>query len=124
MLKSLRKEPERRYASVEQLIDDLDRWRTGRPVSARPDTLGYRVRKLVGRHRVASGFALASLVLLVGFAITMTVQARNLARAKAAVTEERDRAEREHREDHDRVFESESAPHAYRLCAPVRRWYR
>ncbi|MDH4065816.1 MAG: protein kinase, partial [Acidobacteriota bacterium] len=45
-------EPGRRYASVEQLADDLESYRKGFPVRARPDTVAYRVRKAVGRHRL------------------------------------------------------------------------
>ena len=47
---ALRKEPERRYASVEQLSEDLRRHLAGRPVLARPDTLRYRAEKFVRRH--------------------------------------------------------------------------
>jgi serine/threonine-protein kinase len=61
VLKALRKEPERRYESVAGLLDDLDRYRQGRPVRARPDTFGYRANKFIGRHRLgltaaATGF--------------------------------------------------------------------
>ncbi|MEM8932121.1 MAG: serine/threonine-protein kinase, partial [Acidobacteriota bacterium] len=57
--KALRKEPERRYASVEQLADDVRRHLTGLPVLARPATFRYRVGKFVARHRAAT---LATLV--------------------------------------------------------------
>ena len=53
LLKALRKEPDRRYASVDQLGDDLRRLQTGRPVRAAPDSRRYRARKFVGRHRTA-----------------------------------------------------------------------
>ncbi len=84
-LKALRPEPERRYGSVEAFSDDIVRHRTGQPVLARPDTVGYRLRKFFGRHR--AGIALTALVLLtisslVGF---YTQQ----------LAEERDRAQRE-----------------------------
>ena len=42
VMMALRKEPKRRYASVEQLSDDLRRFRVGLPVIARPDTFSYR----------------------------------------------------------------------------------
>jgi serine/threonine-protein kinase len=45
VLKALRKEPSRRYASVDAMIEDLDRHRTGLPVRARPDSVTYRARK-------------------------------------------------------------------------------
>jgi serine/threonine-protein kinase len=66
VMKALRKEPERRYPTAAALEDDLRRVLEGRPVSARPDTVAYRVRKFVGRNR--SGVAIASVLiaLLVG----------------------------------------------------------
>jgi non-specific serine/threonine protein kinase/serine/threonine-protein kinase len=51
VLAALRKEPERRYASVEQFIADLDRLAAGRPVVAGPDSRRYRARKFISRHR-------------------------------------------------------------------------
>jgi serine/threonine-protein kinase len=88
VLAALRKEPARRYATVAQLAEDLERYLAGRPVRAQRDTLGYRARKFVGRNRrpVAAG-ALAALA-LGGFAASAAVQARRTAR-------ERDRAEQE-----------------------------
>jgi eukaryotic-like serine/threonine-protein kinase len=71
-LKALRKEPERRYASVEQFSDDIRRHLEGLPVAARPDTLMYRGSKFVRRHSVAVIAAgLAVLALLAGMAATL-----------------------------------------------------
>lgn len=53
VLKTLSKRPEHRYPSVEALALDLTRFEAGRPVHARPQSLGYRVRKYVVRHRWA-----------------------------------------------------------------------
>ena len=61
-LTALRKEPERRYASAEALVEDVRRHRAGLPVQARPDTPGYRLRKFAGRHKV--GVTAAALVVL------------------------------------------------------------
>ena len=55
--KAMRKEPERRYSSVEQLSEDLRRYLAHYPVAATPDSLWYRTRKFVRRHRVALGVA-------------------------------------------------------------------
>lgn len=62
LLKAVAKDPERRYASVEHLADDLEAYRQGAPVSARRDSLPYRLRKTVGRHPVA--FAVAGILAL------------------------------------------------------------
>ncbi len=53
ILKALRKEPARRYASVEQFAGDVSRHLAGLPVIARPDTLSYRFEKFVSRNRVS-----------------------------------------------------------------------
>ena len=60
LLKAVAKDPERRYASVEHLADDLDAYRRGAPISARRDSLTYRLRKTVVRHPVA--FAVAGIL--------------------------------------------------------------
>ena len=88
VLMALRKEPERRYATVEQLSDDLRRHLEGLPVSARADTLVYRAGKFVRRHKI--GVA-ASLLVLLSLAAGLGVslwQAR-IARRNAAVAERR-----------------------------------
>ena len=68
---ALRKEPERRYASVEQFSEDLRRYMEGYPVMARAATSGYRARRFVGRNKafLAAG-AVILITLLVGIAAT------------------------------------------------------
>lgn len=61
LAKALRRAPLERYASAEAFGDDLSRWLNGQPVSARPASHTYRVRKFVGRHRVGVAAAAASL---------------------------------------------------------------
>jgi serine/threonine protein kinase/Tfp pilus assembly protein PilF len=73
VLKAMQKEAPRRYASVDQLADDLGRHLQGLPVVARKDTVGYRARKFVGRHKAGVALAAAVLLLIVGFSITVTV---------------------------------------------------
>ncbi len=65
VLMALRKEPERRYASVKDLADDIERHFTGHPVVARGDTFGYRASKFIQRNRLAVASAFAVLVALV-----------------------------------------------------------
>jgi eukaryotic-like serine/threonine-protein kinase len=80
VLKAMQKEPARRYASVDQLAGDLGRHLQGLPVIARKDTLGYRARKFVGRHKLGVAAAAALLLLIVAFAITATVLWRRAVR--------------------------------------------
>jgi len=92
-LKALRKEPERRYASVEQLADDVNRYRSGLPVAARGSSFRYRARKFVQRHRPAVVAACLVAVALVAGLLTTSWQARRAeqqaARAEAAQAQER-----------------------------------
>ena len=69
LLKALRKDPRDRYASVEQLADDLRRHLAGRPVAARQGTFRYRAAKFVQRNKVAvAAGTLAGLAVLGGAA--------------------------------------------------------
>ncbi|MBC7900666.1 MAG: hypothetical protein H7070_11515, partial [Saprospiraceae bacterium] len=71
ILKALRKEPERRYASVQEFSEDIRRHLAGLPVTATADSTGYRLKKFVRRHR-AGVFAggLIALSLLAATAVT------------------------------------------------------
>jgi serine/threonine protein kinase len=72
VLKALRKEPQRRYVSVEQFAEDIRRNLGNLPIIARKDTARYRASKFVTRHRagVAAAAAMA-LILIAGLAITV-----------------------------------------------------
>ena len=87
VLKALRHEPESRYPSVEALLDDLRRYAAGLPVAARRGTRAYRAGKFLRRRWLPVASAAVVLILLVGFTLTTTQQARRLA-------SERDKAER------------------------------
>jgi tetratricopeptide (TPR) repeat protein len=76
LAKAVAREPQRRYASAEQFAGDLEAWRTGFPVRARPDSLAYRLRRSVGRHRWAVVLAAAASALLVAATAISVRQAR------------------------------------------------
>jgi len=82
ILKSLRKEPERRYASVEQFSADIKRHLDGMPVTARPDTFGYRASKFFGRNRIAVVSAALVTLVLIGGVIGTSWQAVRAEREK------------------------------------------
>lgn len=65
VLMALRKEPERRYASVADLCADIDRYLAGLPVRARKPTVGYRSGKFLRRHQ-ETVTAVAVIILLLG----------------------------------------------------------
>ena len=92
VMMALRKEPERRYASAAQLAEDVERYLAGRPVIAQRDTVGYRLRKFVGRNRAGVAVAAGVLALIVGFGAVMSVQAGALARERDRVQLEADKA--------------------------------
>ncbi|HYL01221.1 MAG TPA: protein kinase [Steroidobacteraceae bacterium] len=95
VLKALRKEPKSRYATVEQLAEDVRRHLAGLPVAARGDELGYRVRKFIGRHRV--GVAAAIVVLLaIAAGVAATLREAAIARQQAQIAQAQ-RARAEHR---------------------------
>jgi serine/threonine protein kinase len=76
VLKALRKEPARRYGSVQELSDDIGRYLEGRPVLARTDTPAYRARKFVRRHKTAVAVAALVFLSLVGGIAATALQAR------------------------------------------------
>jgi tetratricopeptide (TPR) repeat protein len=71
VLMALRKEPERRYGSVDELRVDLERYLGGFPVRASRGTAAYRLRKYLGRHRW--GLAVSSLGAAAALAAAMTI---------------------------------------------------
>ncbi len=82
ILTAIRKEPARRYVSVEQFSEDISNFLKGLPVTARPNTFTYRMGKFITRHKVS--VAAASLILLsliTGILISIR-QARLAAREK------------------------------------------
>lgn len=94
ILKSLRKEPERRYQTVEQFSTDIWRFVDGLPVLARPATFTYRATKFYGRNKVSVVAAILILMSLCGgIAVALTQAQRATAQARIAV-EQRDAAER------------------------------
>ena len=94
VLMALRKEPERRYSSVEQLARDIEHHLEHLPVLARKDTVGYRSSRFLARHRTAvAAAAISVLMLVVGLVLTM--REAHIARQQAQIAEtQRARAER------------------------------
>ena len=129
VLKAIRKEPERRYSSVEQLDEDLRRYLDRQPVLAQGDSLGYLARKFVVRHKggVAAGAAIALLLLagIIGTTFEARVAQGERARAEqqAGVAETaRAQAETQRAEaDFERLRAEEKAAEADRERANAER---
>jgi len=89
---AMRKEPSSRYATVNQLAADIERYLNGWPVTARQGTVAYRTRKFLRRNRTAFAAAgLFAFTLIAGAAIA-TVQAKRATREQARAELERHRA--------------------------------
>lgn len=87
---ALRKDPARRYASVERLAEDVARARAGRPILARPASAGYRLRRFIGRHRAAVALSAAAAALLAALVVQVFRQSAIARRERDAARAERD----------------------------------
>ncbi len=93
VMAAIRKEPDRRYASVQQLSGDIELHQKGLPITARPDTPGYRIGKFIRRHRLAATMttviAVVAIIGAIGIAWHMHQlgEARILAEATAVQKE-------------------------------------
>lgn len=77
--KALHRDLGRRYASVESLSDDLRRWLSGLPVSARPESVRYRFTKFIQRNRIA---AIASALVFISLVTGIVIAAWQARRAE------------------------------------------
>jgi eukaryotic-like serine/threonine-protein kinase len=112
-----RKEPERRYASVEQLAADIDAYLRGLPIRARPDSWTYRTGKFLKRHAALVTLSAASLVLLIGFAVTTFIQSKQIAFERDQAQNERALAQSERERA---VAVSEFLVDSFRAADPAR----
>ncbi|MEZ5292434.1 MAG: serine/threonine-protein kinase [Vicinamibacterales bacterium] len=93
VLKAIEVDADRRYATVAQLAEDLDRYRRGLPVSARAATWSYRTAKFVRRNRLAVGAAAAVLAALAGALIVSLVSLQRVSAERDAARAARDAAQ-------------------------------
>ncbi len=109
LLKALRKEPARRYESVEQFSADLQRFQQSFPVSAGPDSLAYRFSRAVYRNRIWAGaVTLVITAIVAGSAIAVRESNRRFAEIRkiaAVLTRELD----------DSMYDMEGAAQARRV---------
>ncbi len=90
VLTALRKEPERRYATVRELAHDVNAFLTLRPISARPESTGYRLRKFVERHVagvIATAATATAIIALVTFYTLRLAEERDLQVRERATAE-------------------------------------
>ena len=87
VLMALRKDPQRRYVSVEQFAEDIRRHLGNLPVLARNDTIRYRTSKFISRHRAGVTAAAVVLVTLLA-AVAITARQAQIARQERARAEQ------------------------------------
>ena len=94
VMTALQKEPARRYASAAAMATDIQRYRDGRPIVARGDSIAYVAGKLVRRHRVGVAAAVAIVLSLVAGIVATAWQARIAIAERREAEVQRARAER------------------------------
>jgi serine/threonine protein kinase len=89
-LQALAKQPARRYASVEALLADLDRWLGGEAVKAHAPSAVYRWGKFVRRNRLGVGLGTGAMLALAGVATVAVIQGQQAQRESARAVAARD----------------------------------
>lgn len=118
ILKAIRKEPKRRYKTVEQFSADIWRFIDGLPVKARPATFSYRAKKFFGRNKIqviASSLIFLSLIIGISAAIWQA-RVASQAQKQAEKETEKAKAEQERAEKVTKFMEkviSYANPHPY-----------
>ncbi len=85
VMMAIRKEPERRFHSPAEMAEDIERSSQSLPIRAGRGTQAYRAGKFIRRHRTAVAAAAAFALLLAGYAVTVTLQAAQIARERDRV---------------------------------------
>ncbi len=93
--KALEKDKTRRYASAAELAGDIRRYLADEPITARPPSAAYQVRKFARRHKtLVAGIASVFLALVIGV-VASTREAVRAHKAELAAEEQRKRADQE-----------------------------
>jgi len=94
VMRALRKEPDRRYSSVERLVADIRHHLSNEPVLARQGNWAYYAQRFVRRHTAAVVASAGVVVFALAVAVAMSIQSKNLAAALDQATHDRERAEK------------------------------
>ena len=95
VLKALRKEPEKRYASVAELSEDVRRYMEGYPLQAGSNAWSYRAYKFIHRNWVGVTAAVLMALAILGFSVGMAVLARRAREERAKAIQQQHKAEQE-----------------------------
>jgi len=78
--KATRTDPARRYASANEMVADLQRYLDGLPVIAQPDTVGYRLRKLMRRRPWLLPVVVIACLGIAAYVATLTIYSQRIER--------------------------------------------
>jgi serine/threonine protein kinase len=85
VMKALQKSPERRYSSVMQFAEDIQRYNNHYPISAKPDSLMYKTKKYLQRNTASS-------IIGVVFVLSLMISSAVIFQQSEQIKQERDRA--------------------------------
>jgi len=94
VMRSMRKEPEHRYPSIEQLTADVRRYLNQEAVLARQGNWLYYSQRFMRRHAFGVAASATFVTVIIAFAIAMTIQAQRIASERDRATQESERAEK------------------------------
>jgi len=94
VMRSMRKEPEHRYPSIEQLTADVRRYLNQEAVLARQGNWLYYSQRFMRRHAFGVAASATFVTVIIAFAIAMTIQTQRIARERDRATQESERAEK------------------------------
>ena len=88
VMRALRKEPQHRYNSIEQLASDVRRYLTREPVQARQGNWFYYSQRFIRRHAFGVTAGAAFVVFIIAFAVAMSIQTQRVAAERDRVKQE------------------------------------
>ena len=94
VMRALRKEPQHRYGSIDQLAADVRRYLTNEPVEARQGNWLYYSQRFVRRHTIGVATSALFLFLVIGVAVVLSFKNHAIAVALDNANQERERAEK------------------------------
>lgn len=92
VLKAMHKDPQRRYESAGHFASDINNYLRGKPVFAHPDSLLYRAQKFIQRHKIGFFSTAAIILLLIGYAMTITYHSQRTQDALEQARQENEKA--------------------------------
>jgi len=78
VLKALQKEPRDRYATAQAFADDLRRYLAYEPITAKPESEWYRMRKFVRRNRIVAVMAALTVTTMIAALLVTLSQKREV----------------------------------------------